>query len=280
MATYTSTAGIGGILPDQYGPIITEPVQRESVAMQVSTVLTTGSHAMNIPVVTDDPGAAWVAEGAEITPDDGTFAETAVTPAKVAGLTIISRELADDSSPAALQIVGSGLARSIADQVDRAFFGALAAPAPAGLEAVVGVTAIAAPLAFEDLDPFAAAISAAETVGTTITSFVANPTDALSLAQLRDETGSNRPLLGTDPTVPTRRVILGVPLLTSPHVTAGTVWALPRDRTMVIRRQEVDLQASSEAYFSSDRIGVRAIMRIGFAFPHAAAIVRIERAAA
>jgi hypothetical protein len=42
-----------------------------------------------------------VAEGAEITPSDPKLPELTVTPAKVAGLTIISRELADDSSPAA-----------------------------------------------------------------------------------------------------------------------------------------------------------------------------------
>lgn len=276
MATYTSASGIGGILPEHYGPIIIEPVQRESVAMQVATVLATTRHTMNLPVVTEDPTAAWVAEGAEITPDDGTFAETTVTPSKVAGLTIISRELADDSSPSALQLVGDGLARSIADQVDRAFFGALSAPAPAGLESVTGLTTITGPAAWADLDPFTEAIATAEGKGTTVTAFVAHPDDALALARIKDETGSNRPLLGSDPTAPTRRVIQGVPLLTSPRVTAGTVWALPGDRTFIVRRQDVSLETSTDAYFTSDRVAVRAIMRVGFAFPHASAIVRVQ----
>lgn len=276
MAMSTSTAGIGGILPDQYGPLVVEPVTRQSVAMQVSTVLATGQHTMNIPRVTEDPNAAWVAEGAEITPDDGALAELSVTPRKVAGLTIVSRELADDSTPGALKIVGDGLARSIADRVDAAFFGALSAPAPAGLESLTGLTTITGPTAWEDLDPFAAAISAADGKGTTITSFVANPADALLLAQLKESTGSRRPLLGSDPTAPTRRVVQGVPLLTSPRVTAGTVWALPKERTFVVRRQEVSMELSKDAYFTSDRVAIRAIMRVTFAFPHEAAIVRVQ----
>jgi len=276
VAMSTSTAGIGGILPDQYGPLVVEPVQRQSVAMQVSTVLATGQHSMNIPRVTEDPSAAWVAEGAEITPDDGALAELSVTPRKVAGLTIVSRELADDSTPGALKIVGDGLARSIADRVDAAFFGALAAPAPAGLESLTGLTTITGPTAWEDLDPFAAAIAAADGHGTVITSFVAHPTDALLLAQLKESTGSRRPLLGSDPTAPTRRVVQGVPLLTSPRVTQGTVWALPKERTFVVRRQEVSMELSKDAYFTSDRVAIRAIMRVTFAFPHEAAIVRVQ----
>jgi hypothetical protein len=49
-----------------------------------------------------------------------------VTPPKVAGLTIISRELADDSKTAA-QVVGGGLARHIARRIDQAAFAGLAA---------------------------------------------------------------------------------------------------------------------------------------------------------
>ncbi len=66
-----------------------------------------------------DPTASWVAEGAGIVPCDPTLSELVVTPAKVAGLTIISRELADDSNPAAAQVVGQGLARDIARRVDK-----------------------------------------------------------------------------------------------------------------------------------------------------------------
>jgi HK97 family phage major capsid protein len=62
-----------------------------------------------------------------------------VTPPKVAGLTIISRESADDSNSAAAQVVGDGLARDIARRIYQAVFAGLASPAPAGLTTLSGV---------------------------------------------------------------------------------------------------------------------------------------------
>lgn len=67
----------------------------------------------------------------------------------------------------------------------------------------------------------AEAQSLAETVGANISAFVARPTDALALAQVQ-AAPLNSPLLGQDPTQPTRRQIFGVPLHVSSSVTAGT----------------------------------------------------------
>jgi hypothetical protein len=43
----------------------------------------------------------------------------------------------------------------------------------------------------------------------------------------------------------------------------------------VAMREDTTLTIDRRAYFSSDRIGIRATMRVGFGFPHEAAIVRI-----
>jgi HK97 family phage major capsid protein len=277
MPLYTP-AGSGGpiVRPEEVGELVVRPVQRESVAFQISTVANTDSHDYRIPIVDTDPVSAWVAEGAEITPSDPGLEELIVTPAKVAGLTIISNELAADSDPEAGNMVGQALARDIARRVDEAFFGALAAPAPSGLGAVTGTATAAATLDFGNgLDAFAEAISDAESVGATITAFCANPADALTLAQLRDETGSNRPLLGVDATNGTSRTILGVPLFVSPAVPANTLWAIPRDRVWVVLRNDTTLTIDGSAYFSSDRVGIRATMRVAFGFPHAAALGKI-----
>ncbi|MBI0294808.1 phage major capsid protein [Streptomyces sp. PRKS01-29] len=118
---------------------------------------------------------------------------------KFAGLTVVSSELAEGSNPDAQQIVGNGLARSIARQVDAAFFGSLSAPASRGLEALPGTTTVTAGRSGPTWT-FFEAIAAAENVGATLTSFTAHPNYALTLAQLKDQTGSNRPLLGSDPT--------------------------------------------------------------------------------
>ena len=281
MPMYTTTAGIDGnraFLPTEVGELIVQPVQAMSVALQVATVVNIGAAAnsFRLPVVTDDPNAAWTVEGAEITPSDATFAEEEVLFSKLAALTIISRELAEDSSPAAAEVVGHGMARDIALKLDAAFFGSVAAPAPDGLGDLVGFTPVDAEAAYANLDAFAVAVSEAEKLGVTLTSFVTNPATALVLAKLKQETGSNAALLQPDPTLPTRRMISGIPLYVTPAVSGAIVWGIPKDRVYIAMREDVTLVVDRSQYFSSDRVGVRATMRVGFGWPHPAAVVKVE----
>lgn len=278
MTLFTSTDDVKGISPDAISALITLPVEKESIAAQVATVVPTTATRTHIPLVTADPSASWVEEGAEIGASDPTIDDIVVEPSKIAGLTVITNELAADTSPAAAGIVGSGLSRDIARKIDIAFFGSKGASAvqPDGLEDLTGVTDIAAGTAWANLDPFAEAIANGEGLGAPVTAFVANPADALILATLKESTGSNKPLLSPDPTSPTRRLLQGVALFVSPGVTAGTVWGIPRDRAFVVRRNDVDLQIDRSAYFTSDRTAIRATMRVAFAFAHVAAIQKIN----
>lgn len=286
MAMNTQSAN-RSFLPSQIHELIVEPVTRESVALQVANVPTVGEvNEYRVPIVGSDPTAAWTAEGAEIALSDATLAEVSATFAKLAGLTIISRELAEDSSPEAATIVGDGLARDLARKLDGAYFGSnvtsVGPPVvtnlnqPAGLEDLVGFNAVNAGAAWKDTDPFAEAIYDAESAGATLTAFVANPADALLLAKVKKATGSNEPLLGNDPTQPTRRTIAGVPLLISPAVTTGTIWGMPVDRTIVALREGTRLDVDHSAFFSSDRVAVRATLRVAVLFPHPAAVQKIE----
>jgi len=122
-------------------------------------------HALPHPHCDGRTTASWVAEGQEISPSDPTLQELVVTPPKVAGLTIISRELADDSNPAAAQVVGDGLTRDIPRRIDQAAFAGLRAPATAGLSTLSGVASCVNASAFANLDFAAEAISKAEVVG-------------------------------------------------------------------------------------------------------------------
>lgn len=264
-------------LPEQIARLIVLPVTQRSVALQVATVIQTGGHGLRVPLVDTDPTAGWTAEGVEITPSDADLGEALIEFHKVAGLTIITNELASDSSPAAAQVVGDGLARDIARKLDAAFFGALALPAPSGLAALVGTTPISS-AAFVDLDPFLDAQSAAETNGATITAWVANPADALAIAKIRTQVDSNATLLqlGGDPTQPTRRMIAGVPLYVSPAVTVGTVWGIPKDRVIIAMRNDTKLDVDRSVFFTSDRSAIRATMRVGFGFVQPDAIVEIS----
>ena len=272
-AQHTNGASI--LTPEEVSTLLVLPAMGASIAAQVSTVVHTGSKDFRLPIVQQDPTAAWVAEGQEISPSDATLAELTVTPSKVAGLSIITNELANDSTPEAAAVVGDGLARDIARKVDAAYFGTTAPNAPAGLGSLTAVSVVDTGTAIANTDVYAEALSKAEQVGATITSFVANPADALALAKVKKATGSNEPLLGNDPTSPTSRTILGVPLYVSPAVAAGTIWGIDKARSYVIVREDASVEADASPYFTSDRTAIRATMRVGFGFPHPAALVRL-----
>lgn len=263
-------AAAGGILPPEYSELITKPIAELALAFrpELATVVTTAAATFNIPIVEEDAGASWVAEGAEITPDDPVLGELPVTPSKVAGLTIVSRELARDSSPDAQTIVGDGLARSIINQVNAAWLGNLAAPALKGLASLTGKSVAIGDLI--NLDPFALAVSSAENQGASITGWVLSPTDALKIAMLKTGTGSNQALTETP------RVILGRPVFVDAKVPAGTAWGVDATTAITVLREDVELAVSEDAYFSSDRIAIRATCRIGFGFPKPAAMVQLS----
>ena len=225
-------------------------------------------------MITADPSAGWFAEGEEITPSDATVDEVIVVPSKVAGLSIISRELAEDSTPEAAQVVGDGLARDLARKIDAAFFANTTANGPDGLLSLTPQT-VDTGGTIANTDPFAEALSLAENEGAVITAFVANPADVLTLAKVKKATGSNEPLLTADPTAPTRRMVLGVPLVSSTAVAVGDIWGIPGGRVFGVLREDALLSVDYSAYFSSDRVGVRATLRVGFGYPHEQAIVRL-----
>jgi HK97 family phage major capsid protein len=278
--TMTTGNSAAILTPEEVNTYLIDPVEQESLAMQVANVVRTESHSYRIPVPGDQPSADWVAEGEEITPSNATFGELVITPGKLAGLVPVTRELANDSSPEATTQVGQLLAADIATKVDLAFFGGSAnANAQKGLASLATtagkVQVVAAGASFTNLDPFEEAVALSEVAGASVTSFVANPLDALALAKLKVGAGSNQALLGSDPSQPTRRLIGGVPLLRSPHVPKGTVWALPQKWITVVIREDATIEFDKSAYFTSDRIAVKAIMRVGFGITKLPALVKI-----
>lgn len=276
MALYSPGAA-GIIRPEDVGALVVQPVSRESVAFQVATVVNTDSASFRIPIITSDTTAAWTAEGADITPSDVGVGELDCVPRKLAAFSIISSELAADSSPAAQTVVGESIARDLAKKIDSAFFGDTVSNGPSGLQSLNDIQFVDAD-SITNIDPFAEAVSKLENVGGRVTHFVANASTVLTLSKLKKlSTGSNEPLLQPDPTQPTRRQILGIPLISVPDtvVAANTVWALDNSRVFVILRQGAELVVDASRYFESDRLGIRATLRVGFGFPHERAVVKI-----
>lgn len=98
-------------------------------------------------------------------------------------MTIVSNELAADSSPAVLQVVGDGLVRDLKRKLDAAYFGNTVTNGPNGLGSLTTGTVDAGD-AWTNLDWAEAAKSAAETQHADLTAFVASPASALALAVL------------------------------------------------------------------------------------------------
>ncbi|ANQ71720.1 MULTISPECIES: phage major capsid protein [Rhodococcus] len=265
------------LAPSQVAELLIQPVIGESVAAQVSRVILSNTNSLRVPIVTDDPSAAWVPEGGEIPISDLEVTELEIPALKLAGLTMISNELIADSGPDVAAEVGRGLARDLARQLDAAYFGTTVTNGPSGLASLSGIQSVVTAGAFENLDPFSEAQALTETVGATVGAFVTSPQVALQLAKLKTGSGSNAPLLGSDPTQPTKRVIAGVPLVVSPKVEANAVWAIPAERAVVTIRQDADIASDGSVGFTSARTAVRAIMRVGIGFPHPAAIVKITQ---
>lgn len=277
MASTTST--FGPILtPAQVADLVIQPLILQSIAGQILTPVSIGEHSYRIPLVTADPSASWVAEGAEITTSDPTIDELDVTPSKLAGLTVISRELADDSSPAAQDVIGQGIVRDLSRKTDQALFTATTTNGPGGLPGVSGISTVSAGAAYANVDAFSDAVFTSELHNGEVSAFVTNPATAMALSKLKTGSALNTPLLQADPSQPGKRQILGVPLLTSPYVATAlnVVWAIPKAATYFVVRQNAEVEADRSVFFTSDRVAVRAIVRAGFAFPNPPAIVKIS----
>jgi HK97 family phage major capsid protein len=286
MALLSTNSGQNILAPHDIQALVIQPLIRQSVATSVSTVVTTASHSTRFPIVVTDPTNAWTAEGEEIDVTDPELDELEVTPSKLAGLTAVSAELMADSDPSALDVVGAGLVRDLQVKLDAAYFGNTVENGPDGLESLSAPTTTLNYAEEGNLDPFAEAISLAEQVGLTPVAadgspgaaFVGNPADVLLVSTTKtDSSDSNEPLLAVDRNVtqPTGRAILGYPLWSSPAVTEGAMWLVPKDKCFVVMRNDPSVVADSSAYFSSDRVGIRCVLRVGFGFPHEAAIVQV-----
>lgn len=284
--TLHSTNGAAILTEAQVQDLVIKPLLSSAVSTQVATIVQTGSHSTRFPIINSDPSTSWVAEGAEISVSDPDIDELVVTPPALKGLTVVSHELVADSDPSALDVVGDGLVRDLRVKLDASFFGGVGAGvAPDGIRSLAGVQTTT--LAFSttgNLDPFAEAVSLAEQVGVLAVdpvtglpgmSFVGNPADVLAVSTTKVPEDSAQPLLGVDATQATSRSVLGVPLYSSPAVSAGDMWLVPRSKTFVVLRTDPEVIADGSAFFSSDRTAVRAVLRVSPAFPHEAAIIRV-----
>lgn len=273
-----TTNSHGIVVPETLGDLVIAAAVRASIVMRASTVVVTPTKEYRVPVLSALPSSAFVAEGAELAAGDPTIEELNIAPAKIGHVAPLSRELVRDSfNQNAPDIVAAAQGIDIAKKIDQAAFGGDNPIANDGLQVLDDVQEVTAG-ELVNLDAFAEAQSLSEDVGGVITSFVASPANALLLAQLKRGDGSNEPLLqaSVDPTQPITRQILGSQLLVSPAVDDDVIWALPQVHSLVVVREDVETEVSTDVYFTSDRVAVKTTMRVGWGWPHPAAVVKIN----
>ena len=267
-------ANLGGTLRAiDTGPLVEIPWKAASVALATTTNIATTSSEWRVPVVQSDVTSAFVNENEEIDLSDPTLDEVKVTPRKLASLTRISREAADDSDPASAAVVGDSISRDLAYRTDLAFVAASTAKGPVGLGSLVGQGAQSVPVtgSIVDLDPFVTAVGKLEEHGAKATAFIADSRTWTALSLLRQfdgDTTSNIPLMGIDPTAPQGKSIQGVPCysLRAGILPVGHVWCYDRSRVFSVIRSGVQLALSNDAFFTADAIAIRATTRIAWAF--------------
>jgi len=266
--------------PEQYGALIDLVIAEKSAAFQAGTVVSTSSETIRFPKLTADPAVAWTAENTQISLTDPTTDELIVVPKKVAGLTQISNEAAQDTNPAVADQIGRGLARNIAKKIDSSFFGNTVANGPSGLLSAVGVQVIdTGTVTFTSLDPFHNAKAAALTNGAELTVFLVAPDVALALSKAKKlASGSNESLFDTTG-VSDGVTLAGIPVIVSVDVPAGNAWGLDGSQVMVVQRTGTNVTTSSDAAFAFDAVQVRATARVAFGFANPAGIVRLYDAA-
>ena len=98
----------------------------------------------------------------------------------------------------------------------------------------------------------------------------------LALANLKEQTGSNKHLLGADPTQAGSRTIGGVPPYVSPSVADDVVSGISKPHSIFVLRQDASVVTDTSVYFTSDRVAVRATLRVSFGFTYPAAVVKVN----
>ncbi len=259
-----------GVKPDGYHDLILVGLQTESVAAASGVaVANTTNAALHIPRVTADTTAKWASEGEDLQVANPVLDEITSTPKKVGGVLKVSRELAQDSSPAATKLVGDSLTRAIAVALDNAFFTNAGAQtkAPVGLPGVTGFIPVAGTAT--NLDAFTEAQVKALGARTQVRAWYMSAATYLRFAGIKQATGSNVGLLETG------FAINGIPVYITENLPLNTVYGLDTAQALMVVRDRAVVEVSDQAFFATDEVAVKVTMRVDFAFPAPKAVTKL-----
>ncbi|WP_280182782.1 phage major capsid protein [Nocardia cyriacigeorgica] len=267
MATETTNTSAKAWAPDitTFAPTDAVP---DALILETSTIA--GAVEGDAPVVrvayVDDDEAQFTAEGAEIPEADPGLSEALVHTAKVTQLVRLSREQYSQAGTE-LQLAES-VRRAVTKKANAAYLAQVAPTAPAvapvaGLVNVAGV--VAGDPVSGSLDALIDLIAELQANDAMPTHLILDPVGWAELRKLKTATGSNQSLLGAG-TSDAQALLLSLPTLVSNAMPANT--GLVVDKTAVISAVgQVLVATSTDAYFASDSVGLRATWRFGHVVP-------------
>lgn len=279
MTVFSTPDNPKGWAPDVVG-LAPRDVIPEALIVQTSSFagfVEGDAPSVRVPFVSFDADAAFTPEGTQITEADPDSSEVVIHTGKVAVLARVSREQYQTGDAASL--LSDSMRIALIRKANGAYL-AQAAPVgpattpPAGL-LNLGVTdggSVAV-----DLDAVIEAVADIEGAGGTATHIIASPTAWATLSQFKTATGSNVSLVGAGTEAVTRS-LLGVPVLVTNAMSSSGMVVL--DKNAVLSAYgNVDLATSTDYYFGSDGVALRATFRFGQAIVDPDRVVKLTVAA-
>lgn len=219
--------------------------------------------ALRVAFINDDD-AVFKAEGADLDEAEPELGEVLVHTAKLTQLVRLSNE--QFNQPNTAQQVSESAARALTRAADQAFL-AQAAPVspavapPAGLVNVDGIAEASDPVA-GDLDVLVDLVAELQANLADPSAIIVDPVGWAALRKIKAGADLNASLLGAG-TTDAAPMLLGVPVVVSPHAARGT--GLVVDSSAVAAAVgDVKVTTSEHRYFESDGVALRATWRLGW----------------
>jgi HK97 family phage major capsid protein len=256
----------GGYLVETENQGFVELLRNASVCYAMGATRLSGLQGnVTIPKRTAGATGYWLAtESTAITESNQTFGQIAMSPKTCGAYNEISRQLMMQSSPAAEDLVMSGLALDVGTAVDLAGLnGSGAAGQPLGVIGTsgIGTTASLATLAYTQIMEFQTDVAAANALGGNL-GYVTTPTVA-GLGKIRVKYTSTASPLWEGRLE--RGLIDGYPAMSSNQMPAGNILYGDWSQLVIGEWGVLEIAVNQQANFPAGIIGVRALYSVDVA---------------
>jgi HK97 family phage major capsid protein len=281
LAEGTDSAGGFTVAPALL-PDFIDKLRAKSTVMRAgarTVVLDTGK-TTTIARLASDVSASWRNENAVITPADVSMEGVTFVPRSLAGATLVSRELLDDSANVQ-QMLENSFAQAFAGEIDRvALLGTGTAPEPRGLKNIINVQTYSMGTngaQLTDYAPFIEGIALLDTVNAPEPSAAIMSARTMKTISLLKDT-TNQPLMR-----PVR--IANLPFLQTSKVpitetqgsasTCSSIYVGDFSQLMIAFRSELRVEILKERYAEYLQYGFLGYLRADINVTHPEAFVRV-----